>query len=124
VVEALRRANDILLPHCRYFSIAQRIRQQAREILAGCFRLARGTGLRGEARFLHHPLTPQCLELFSLYVPEHPELAELSDRWRRLVGGVPASPEPPAREKRPRRRRRRSRSRAPRTAPETEKNEP
>ncbi|MBN1141212.1 MAG: polynucleotide adenylyltransferase PcnB [Deltaproteobacteria bacterium] len=123
VAEALREANELLGPHCRHFSIAQGIRQQARELLAACFRLGRGTGLRGEGRFLRHPVTPSALELLSLWAEGHPELAELVQRWARLLSGGLAGPAPES-GKAPRRRSRRPRSRRRRTAGPPETKEP
>ena len=123
VAEALREANEVITPHCRHFSIAQGIRQQARELLAGCFRLGRGIGLRGEGRFLRHPMTPSALELFSLWAQDHPELAELVQRWERLVSGGPAEPGQEA-GKGPRRRSRRPRSRRRRPVGSPETKEP
>jgi len=81
ITEALHQANNIIIPHCRYFSIANTIRHQARELLIGCFRLARGRGSRGEKRFLQHPLTPKSLELFTLWTQVRPELSPLAKNW-------------------------------------------
>ncbi|NLV23180.1 MAG: CCA tRNA nucleotidyltransferase [Deltaproteobacteria bacterium] len=112
IVDALHQAAETILPHCRHFSIAQGIRQQARELLVACFRLVRGVGLRGEARFLRHPLTPLALELFLLYVMDHPPLAELAARWQGLICRSGPVAESSGKEKRPRRRRYRRPSRA------------
>ena len=104
ITEALHKANEIIIPHCRYFSIAQGIRHQARELLVGCFRLARGRGIRGERRFLQHPQTPKALELFRLWSDVRPELRPLVKEWQKSI-------QPPAASKqghrRPSRRRRR-----------------
>lgn len=105
ITEALHKANEIIFPHCRYFSIAQGIRHQARELLVGCFRLARGRGIRGERRFLQHPFTPQALELFSLWSELRPELLPLVKEWRNAIQ-APEPPKEPTR-RRPRRRRKR-----------------
>lgn len=83
--EALRQANDILVPHSRYFSIAKGIHHQARELLIGCFRLARGRGLRGEKRFLQHPLTPLAFELFTLWSEVRPQLETLHEEWSKVI---------------------------------------
>lgn len=85
ITEALHKANEIIVPHCRYFSIAQGIRHQARELLVGCFRLARGRGMRGERRFLQHPFTPNALELFKLWSEVRPELEPLVRQWQELI---------------------------------------
>lgn len=105
ITAALHQANEIIIPHCRYFSIAQGIRHQARELLVGCFRLARGRGMRGERRFLQHPFTPQALELFKLWAEVRPELEPLVKEWQKTLQTAPAQKEQPR--QRPRRRRRR-----------------
>jgi len=106
ITEALHQANEIIIPHCRYFSIAQGIRHQARELLVGCFRLARGRGIRGERRFLQHPLTPRSLELFRLWSEVRPELEPLVKEWQKTIHSPLANKET----KRPPSRRRRRRS--------------
>ncbi len=103
ITEALHKANEIIIPHCRYFSIAQGIRHSARELLVGCFRLARGRGFKGERRFLQHPLTPQSLELFRLWAEVHTELAPQVEQWQQAIK-APAAP-PAGKKRRPRRRR-------------------
>lgn len=108
ITPALHQANEIIVPHCRYFSIAQGIRHQARELLVGCFRMARGRGLRGERRFLEHPFTPQTLELFRLWAQVRPELAEMAEEWGEAITS-PAVPPDQEKKKRPRRRSRRPR---------------
>jgi poly(A) polymerase len=106
ITEALHKANEIIIPHCRYFSIAQGIRHQARELLVGCFRLARGRGIRGERRFLQHPLTPKSLELFKLWSEVRPELEPLVKEWQKQLQIQPVKKEPAKR--RPRKRRRKT----------------
>lgn len=108
ITQALHQANEIIVPHCRYFSIAQGIRHQARELLVGCFRMARGRGMRGERRFLEHPFTPRALELFRLWAQVKPELVEIADEWGRAIKNPEPKPEQPE-IKRPRKRRRRPR---------------
>lgn len=100
--EALHVANEIIGTHCRYFSIASGIRHEARELLIGCFRLARGRGLRGERRFLNHPSTPKSMALFKLWAEVRPELNELVEAWSREI----ANDQPPKRKSRNRTRRR------------------
>lgn len=111
ITEALHQANEIIIPHCRYFSIAQGIRHEARELLVGCFRLARGRGFRGERRFLKHPLLPKTLELFTLWSNVHPELEPLASEWRSVIQRQdqekPRNSDKPPRRRRPRRRNRR-----------------
>lgn len=85
ITEALHQANAIIIPHCRYFSIASGIRHQARELLIACFRLARGRGQRGERRFLQHPLTPKALQLFELWSEVRPDLSPLLENWSSAI---------------------------------------
>lgn len=82
VTDAVRIAGLILTPHCNYFHISHGTRHQARELLIGFFRLARGLGKRGERRFLQHPMTPQSLELFALWHADNPERTALTEDWR------------------------------------------
>ncbi|PLX84453.1 MAG: CCA tRNA nucleotidyltransferase [Desulfuromonas sp.] len=105
ITAALHMANDIIFSHCRYFSIAQGIRHQAREMLVGCFRMVRGRGRRGERRFVEHPFTPRALELLRLWALVKPELVAVTEEWSEAIEQrtVPAGE---ARKKtRPRRRR-------------------
>jgi poly(A) polymerase len=102
IAEALQIANEIIVPHCRYFSIASGIRHEARELLIGCFRLARGRGLRGERRFLNHPFTPKAMALFKLWAEVRPELNDLVETWSREI----AHDQPQKRKRRSRPRRR------------------
>jgi poly(A) polymerase len=113
ITEVLHKANEIIFPHCRYFSIAQGIRHQARELLVGCFRLARGRGTRGERRFLQHPLTPKSLELFKLWSEVRPELLPLVKEWQKAIQTPSTEKAVPRR--RPRRRRRKPSNRQPAT---------
>jgi len=109
ISEALHKANEIIIPHCRYFSIAQGIRHQARELLVGCFRLARGRGIRGERRFLQHPLTPKSLELFNLWAEVRPDLAPLTKEWQKVIQS--STPQKETTHRRPRRKRRKKTTR-------------
>lgn len=115
ITEALHQANEIIIPHCRYFSIAQGTRHQARELLVGCFRLARGRGLRGERRFLQHPLTPRSLELFRYWSEVRPELKPLVGAWQETIS-APA-PNKKGTSQRPPRRRRRHAAKRPQPLP-------
>jgi len=94
--EAIDKANKIIGPHCHYFSIASGIRHQAQELLIGCFRLARGRGLRGEKRFLHHPQTPKTLELFHLWSQVRPDLTQLINSWDHAIKESASAREKPA----------------------------
>ena len=111
ITDVLHKANEIIIPHCHYFSIAQGIRHEARELLVGCFRLARGRGIRGERRFLQHPLTPKSLELFRLWSEVRPDLLPLVKEWGSAIK-TPDIPKP-AKKRRPRRRRSRRAQPAP-----------
>ncbi len=102
LAQVLKQVNELLTPHCRYFSIASGIRHEARELLMGCFRLARGRGLRGEKRFLQNPATAKAMELFYLWADVRPQLAPLVQDWRQASHNQV----PPGKKKsRPRRRR-------------------
>lgn len=107
IAAVLHKANEIIIPHCHYFSIAAGIRHEARELLVGCYRLARGRGTRGERRFLQHPLTPKALELFRLWSEVRPELLPLVQDW---LTAIQAPPEQEKSAHRPKRRRRRRRN--------------
>jgi poly(A) polymerase len=92
LAEVLGQANRLISPYCRYFSVAKQLRHEARELLVGCYRLARGRGMRGEQRFLKNPYTPLALELFSLWGKDHPELTEQIAEWRQAVGETVRKP--------------------------------
>ncbi len=102
---ALQAANDILTPHCHYFSIAAGIRIQARDLLLGCFRLARGRGQRGEQKFLHHPTTSSAIELFALWTEVRPDLLPLLQQWNTAANGSGSAGGTPVQRKRRRKKR-------------------
>jgi poly(A) polymerase len=111
ITDVVRLAGLVLAPHCNYFHVAHGIRHQARELLVGFFRLARGRGYRGERRFLQHPNTPRALELLRLWSAANGEGQQLAATWEKALTAVPAAApqadrtsQPP---RRPRRRRRR-----------------
>lgn len=104
--EAIDKANKIIGPHCRYFSIASGIRHQAQELLVNCFRLARGRGLRAEKRFLLHPQTPKAFELFRLWSQVRPDLLALVESWDTALHNAVASEKIPPQQTRPSRKRR------------------
>ncbi len=81
LAEVLHRVNELLASHCLYFSIASGIRHEARELLMGCFRLARGRGFRGERRFLQNPATEKAFILFRLWAQVRPQLTPLVEEW-------------------------------------------
>ena len=105
--DALAVADKLLRPHCLQYSIAQGIRCEARDLLLGCFRLARGRGLKGESRFLRHPFTPKIFELFALWCQiDH----SLNDTYALWLGALDSEFKPDTGERKsPRRRRRRPR---------------
>jgi poly(A) polymerase len=105
ITTAVQSANDILTPHCRYFSIAAGIRIQARDLLLGCFRLARGRGQRGEQKFLRHPATPCALQLFTLWTEVRPDLLPLLQEWNTAINTSSRPLDPPVRRNRRRRKR-------------------
>ena len=108
--DAIRVANQLLVPHCGYFRISNAIRHQARELLVSFFRLARGRGRKGEARFLRHPFAAASVELFELWSEALGQEQELAADWRQAVSAA-AEPQAkkegqkPAPRRRPRRRR-------------------
>ncbi len=65
--------------------ISEPVLQHCRELLIGCFRLARGHGFRTEKRFLQHPQTPKALDLFSLWTQVRPELKPLVENWKKAI---------------------------------------
>jgi len=107
--DALVVADELLRPHCRTYSIAQGIRCEARDLLVGCFRLARGRGLKGEGRFLRHPFTAKVLEFFTLWCQIDPGLNDQLAAWQQALEH---KGEPQGDRRSPRRRRRRPRRKA------------
>ncbi len=65
--EVVQSAGHLLTPYCAHFRLSHGLRHQARELLVGCYRFARGLGHRGQKRFLHNPGTPLALEMFRLW---------------------------------------------------------
>ena len=114
ITEVVRIANLVLSPHCGYFHVAHGIRHLARELLVGCYRLARGRGKRGEQRLLRHPLTPQVLELFMLWTKVLGEGQELGASWQKAL--AKAAEQEEVRPAEAPNRRRRGRRRKPRKA--------
>jgi len=104
-------ANRLLAGHCRYFSVANGIKHQARELLIAFFRFQRGRGRRGEQRFLRHPATEQAIELYRLWCETTNGDRELLESWTRALAGdlgdVQHAPQGDGkRKRRPRRRKR------------------
>ncbi len=108
--DALAVADQLLRPHCRTYSIAQGIRCEARDLLIGVFRLARGRGMKGETRFLRHPFTAQVVEFFALWCQIDPSLNDQLSAWQEAIE-VGAGVHTGERSS-PRRRRRRPRRKA------------
>lgn len=100
-------ANQVLAPHCRYFSIANGIKHQARELYIGFFRFMRGRGRRGEQRFLRHPSTAEAFELYRLWVEGCQQERDLLQSWQRALAGEEPEQKQKPRKRRPRRRKKR-----------------
>ncbi len=110
--EVMLSAGHLLTPYCNHFRLAHGLRHQAREMLVGCYRFARGLGHRGQKRFLLNPATPRALELFRLWSQASCGDHALVEIWQRALhtGHEPSqkSARPPGRRThhRPRRKRR------------------
>jgi len=105
IANAVQHGGKLLTSHCAYFHIAQGIRHQARELLVGCFRLARGPQRKGQLRFLRNPAFDEALELFRCWCEARGEGLQPVEEWQQKI----AQPETAqgAAPKRPRKRRRR-----------------
>jgi len=109
--EVLQSAGHLLTPYCNYFRLAHGLRHQAREMLIGCYRFARGLGHRGQKRFLLNPETPRSLELFRLWTQASGSDPALVETWQKALHSGHDPAEQPARQgtrrthRRPRRRR-------------------
>lgn len=102
-------ANRLLAGHCRYFSVANGIKHQARELLIAFFRFQRGRGRRGEQRFLRHPATAEALELYRLWCETVDSDRDQLESWTRALAGDLGDVKPVVtgkgkRKRRPRRR--------------------
>ena len=102
-------ANRLLAGHCRYFSVANGIKHQARELLIAFFRFQRGRGRRGEQRFLRHPVTAEAIELYRLWCETVDSDRDQLESWTRAVAGDLGDVKPVVtgegkRKRRPRRR--------------------
>jgi poly(A) polymerase len=110
VTEAVQLAGLVLSPHCNYFHVAHGVRHLARELLISLFRLSRGTGKRGERRFLQHSMTLQALELFELRHGGDSAGVALAAEWHKALSQVDVAQERRVPDRRkPRRPRRRPR---------------
>ena len=85
ISEVLQAAGHLLTPYCVHFRLAHGLRHQAREILAGCYRFARGLGHRGQKRFLYHPDTPRSLEMFRLWIEACDGDRKLLATWEKAL---------------------------------------
>lgn len=110
--EVLQSAGHLLTPYCTHFRLSHGLRHQARELLVGCYRFARGLGHRGQKRFLHNPETPRALEMFRLWSQASGQGHELVGTWQKALHTrhetADKQPRQPSRRthRRPRRRRR------------------
>jgi len=109
--EVVQSAGHLLTPYCSHFHLAHGLRHQAREMLVGCYRFARGPGHRGQKRFLHNPGTPLALEMFRLWTEAGDGDRELLVTWQKALHTRDEISHQPSRDatrrtrKRPRRRR-------------------
>jgi poly(A) polymerase len=109
--EVLQSAGHILTPYCAHFRLSHGLRHQARELLVGCYRFARGLGHRGQKRFLHNPVTPQALEMFRLWIRASDSDPALVEDWEKTLHTrhepleIPVSQPNRRTHRRPRRRR-------------------
>lgn len=110
--EVLQSAGHLLTPYCSHFRLSHGLRHQARELLVGCYRFARGPGHRGQKRFLHNPGTPLSLDMFRLWIEASSGDRALLATWQKALHArdetSPQRPKDATRRtrRRPRRRRR------------------
>jgi len=111
ISEVLQSAGHLLTPYSTHFHLSHGLRHQARELLVGCYRFARGLGHRGQKRFLHNPETPRSLQMFRFWTQASggdPELVEIWEKYlhtRHEPADKPASQPTRRTHRRPRRRR-------------------
>jgi len=105
IANAVQLGGKVLTPHCAYFHIAHGIRHQARELLVGCFRLARGPQRKGQLRYLRNPAFRPALELFRFWCEAHGEGLQLAEEWQRQSEAPAGGSNAPPRRTRKRRRR-------------------
>ena len=109
--EVVQSAGHLLTPYCTHFRLSHGLRHQARELLVGCYRFARGPGHRGQKRFLHNPATPLALEMFRLWTDASNGDRVLLATWQKALHSRDEKAHQPARDatrrtrRRPRRRR-------------------
>jgi poly(A) polymerase len=114
--EVLQSAGHLLTPYCAHFRLAHGLRHQAREILVGCYRFARGPGHRGQKRFLLNPETPRALEMFRLWTEASNSDQKLVAIWQKALHTRHEATDQPARKPNRRTRRRPRRQRQSRPA--------
>jgi poly(A) polymerase len=111
ISEVVQSAGHLLTPYCTYFRLSHGLRHQAREILVGCYRFARGLGHRGQKRFLQNPATPRALEIFGLWTAASDGDRALVTTWQKALHTGNDPTQKPAKQptrrtrRRPRRRR-------------------
>ena len=111
ISEVLQSAGHLLSPYCTHFRLSHGLRHQARELLVGCYRFARGLGHRGQKRFLHNPETSRSLEMFRFWVQASEGDEALVALWEKALharhepSGHSASQPSRRTHRRPRRRR-------------------
>jgi poly(A) polymerase len=109
--EVVQSAGHLLTPYCTHFRLSHGLRHQARELLVGCYRFARGPGHRGQKRFLQNPATPLALEMFRLWTDASNGDRVLLATWQKALHSRDEKAHQPARDatrrtrRRPRRRR-------------------
>jgi len=109
--EVVQSAGHLLTPYCSHFHLAHGLRHQARELLVGCYRFARGPGHRGQKRFLHNQGTPLALEMYRLWTEASDGDRELLATWQKALHTRDEISHQPSRDatrrtrRRPRRRR-------------------
>ena len=109
--EVLQSAGHLLTPYCTHFRLSHGLRHQARELLVGCYRFARGLGHRGQKRFLHNPEAPRSLEMFRLWIHASNGDQALVETWEKTLHTRHEPSDQPAQKsnrrthRRPRRRR-------------------
>jgi poly(A) polymerase len=111
ISEVVQSAGHLLTPYCTYFRLSHGLRHQAREILVGCYRFARGLGHRGQKRFLQNSATPRALEMFRLWTEACDGEKALVTTWEKVLhvrnDSTPIPAKQPTRRTRRRPRRRR-----------------
>ncbi len=110
---SLDDAHDAIYPVvgdiCAGFQISAHIRHQARELLLGCYRVARGKSYRAKGKFTGKAEFKPTLDFFGAYLEASGQSGEVVEYWENYLKERGA--ERPHRSRSRRRRPRRSRSR-------------